>query len=289
MNTSDDLLGPTFKNAHLFYCAACAARGEKLRHVWEPVLSQLEPAPPLDVKPTRPTGRCLACDGPVSTTRGRFVVLEGLDGTGKSTHARLLVERLEAAGVKVHRTREPSDGPVGTFIREAIARRELDGPGEWLPDADVLALLFAADRVDHVRTEVEPVLDAGVWVVSDRYLPSSLAYQTGGQWPDEHFVQNAIDLEHSQREWVSTLNRKAIVPDLTIVLDLDPDLAAARRSKREGRPDLIEGDRERMQKAAEYYRKMHFFRSVHVDANAPREEVAERVWNATAELRTKTT
>jgi len=136
-----------------------------------------------------------------------LIVLEGIDGAGTTTQAERLVEALRARGIDTHLTREPSDGPVGRLLREMLA-------GAHAPvDATTLALLFAADRADHIQREVEPALRRGATVVSDRWYHSSLAYQG----TDE------------DRAWIAELNRRARVPDLTIFLAVDPDVAARRR------------------------------------------------------------
>lgn len=141
--------------------------------------------------------------------RGRFIVIEGIDGAGKTTQARALVSWLRAGGVPAIFTREPSDGPVGRLIREVLR-------GGLPMDARTLALLFAADRLDHVAREVEPRLGKGEWVVSDRYVLSSLVYQK-------------LD---APAEWVRALNRFAPAPDLTVFLRLAPRAALARMDAR---------------------------------------------------------
>src|SRR5688572_4731702 len=100
-------------------------------------------------------------------TRGRFIALEGLDGSGTTTQAARLADALGARGRTVVRTQEPSHGPIGRLVREAL--RSLDAP----LDPDALALLFAADRRDHVASEIEPALARGHDVVCDRYVMSS--------------------------------------------------------------------------------------------------------------------
>src|SRR6266542_2004506 len=102
--------------------------------------------------------------------RGRFIALEGLDGAGISTQARRLAARLDKAGVNYYVTREPTDGPVGSQIRLALT-------GRLKVDPTTLALMFAADRSDHINHAVLPRLEAGVHVVSERGVLSSLAYQ----------------------------------------------------------------------------------------------------------------
>jgi dTMP kinase len=144
---------------------------------------------------------------------GRFVVLEGLDGAGTTTQAQLLGEALRRAGRRVHVTAEPSGGPVGALIRQILTRR-VGGPGGGAFDAAALALLFAADRLDHVNGEVAPKLREGVDVISDRYTLSSLAYQ---------------GLTTGDAGWVAALNGRAAAPDLTLFLRTRPAVAFRRR------------------------------------------------------------
>jgi dTMP kinase len=170
-------------------------------------------------------------------TRGAFVVLEGLDGAGTTTQCAAIAARLRAEGHTCVITREPSDGPVGTLIRQALVHRMKLPDGQPLTQA-TLALLFAADRVDHVAAEIEPALASGAIVLSDRYLLSSLAYQ-------------GSDLPLS---WVSTINSRARVPDLTLFLAVDPKVAQQRRGERGGREELYESA-DQQKKIAKAYRK----------------------------------
>src|SRR5512139_742195 len=111
---------------------------------------------------------------------GLFIAIEGIDGAGTTTQAKLLFDGLRARGLPVHLTREPSDGPIGVLIRQILTGRVvvpgLQGPRA--PDWATMALLFAADRLDHVEAEIAPNLADGVTVVSDRYDYSSVAYQS---------------------------------------------------------------------------------------------------------------
>jgi dTMP kinase len=138
--------------------------------------------------------------------RGVIIALEGIDGAGTTTQSARLATWLRGRGRDVLQTREPSRGAVGTVIREAL---RAEGPGI---DAHALALLFAADRLDHVAREVTPALARGEIVISDRYVLSSLAYQ-GIECPED---------------WVAALNRFAPAPDLTLLLDLDAEVGLAR-------------------------------------------------------------
>src|SRR5262245_48963099 len=112
--------------------------------------------------------------------RGRFIVIEGVDGSGSTTHTKLLSKALKKRGFRVHITCEPTTGPIGALIRQVLQKR-ITSPGEAGPQSlgwSTMALLFAADRLDHLDSEVIPSLRTGEWVISDRYDLSSLAYQS---------------------------------------------------------------------------------------------------------------
>lgn len=179
----------------------------------------------------------------MSASRGRFVVLEGIDGAGTTTQLERLAGVLRARGLDVHTTREPTDGPVGRLIRDVLQHRII-GPGaEPRPFSwDTMALLFAADRRDHVDNEIEPALARGSWVLSDRYDLSSLAYQSATS-PGEGSV-----------EWIRVLNSHALRPDLTIVVDVPAPLAAERRGVRAGSVELYEKDELQARLASIYSR-----------------------------------
>jgi dTMP kinase len=146
---------------------------------------------------------------------GLFIVLEGIDGAGTTTQARLLVDWLQAAGRQVVLTAEPTHGPIGSTIRQILRGRLMQSPaGKPLPvEEETMALLFAADRADHLRNTVLPALEAGAIVVSDRHYLSSLAYQALG-----------VDME-----WVASLNSRFRRPDLTVMLDVDPQVSLCRK------------------------------------------------------------
>ena len=156
--------------------------------------------------------------------KAAFVVIEGLDGAGTTTQCVAIARELRAQGRQVVTTREPSDGPIGKMIRQALTG-QLGLSAKKKPlTPETLALMFAADRVDHVAREIEPALANGAVVLSDRYLLSSLAYQ-GAQVP--------ID-------WVAEINVRARVPDLTLFLEIDPEMGAQRRAVRGGKRELYE-------------------------------------------------
>jgi dTMP kinase len=126
----------------------------------------------------------------------------------------------------VHVTREPSTGPIGAQIRLMLGHR-IPLPAERR--AETMALLFAADRLDHLASEVEPYLSSGFVVISDRYDLSSLAYQSVT-------AREGSDIT----AWIREINRHARRPDVTVVVDVAPDVAAARRASRGGAPELYE-------------------------------------------------
>lgn len=194
------------------------------------------------------------------TLRGRFVVLEGIDGAGTTTQTRILAERLRGLEVDAVTTAEPSSGAVGRLIRHLLG--QVGAP----PDPALMALLFAADRVDHLASEITPALSNGKWVIGDRYLWSSLAYQS-----------LALPLG-----WVRELNDRAVPPDLTVVVDLDPE-EAARRLEREGRSEEI-FDRLELQRSIraaylELARAEKESPVAIVDGRPIADDVADRIWD----------
>jgi dTMP kinase len=193
-----------------------------------------------------------------------FIVLEGIDGSGTTTQLDRLARHLEARGRRVHPTREPSAGPVGRLLREILlgGHRRPDGAAV---DGLAMALLFAADRRDHLTREIEPALAAGADVVSDRYLLSSLAYQA----------------QEAERDWVAGLARDVRVPDLTLLLDVPIAVAAARR-RAAGRPDERYDADEVQSRVAARYRELCAAdrKAVILDATPPLDQVTAQIVKA---------
>jgi dTMP kinase len=157
---------------------------------------------------------------------GLFISLEGIDGVGKSTQSDLLEEFLRSAGREVIRTFEPGGTELGQEIRHLLLHRK----GDVTPRAE--ALLYAADRAHHVATKVRPALERGEVVITDRYLDSSVAYQGAGR-----------ALQADDVRAISMFAVEGLLPDLTILLDLDASAAAARRNTTGEAPDRLEREK----------------------------------------------
>lgn len=195
--------------------------------------------------------------------RGAFIVFEGIDGSGKSTQARLLAARLGEAGVPVHQTAEPTNGPVGTLIRNGFNRRvDLDDR--------VIASLFVADRLDHITNAHDGMLgivERGTTVICDRYHLSSQAYQAsdvGGDWIAS---SNSISTD-------------LMLPDLTVYLDVSPEVALERLASGRTTTDRFEVD-ERLRAARQRYAEAIGRADevvVTIDADQPTDELADHVW-----------
>jgi dTMP kinase len=159
-------------------------------------------------------------------TQGLFISLEGIDGVGKSTQSDLLEEFLRSAGREVIRTLEPGGTELGQEIRHLLLHRK----GDVAPRAE--ALLYAADRAHHVATKIRPALERGEVVITDRYLDSSVAYQGAGR---------ALKAEDVRA--ISMFAVEGLLPNLTILLDLDAAAAAERRNKTGEAPDRLEREK----------------------------------------------
>jgi dTMP kinase len=185
--------------------------------------------------------------------KGFFICLEGLDGCGKTTQAKLLVRSLERIGHDAIYTAEQSRGKIGQFIKKYLLHGEKRG------SIVVEALLFAADRYEHVEDEVMPALKEGKIVVSDRYVYSSLAYQGAA----------GLDLK-----WIKTINKHAIRPNLAIFVDVKPEMVVQRLKFKKSVMENLETQRE----VREVYMKfVENGELVEVDGNNPKKEVAVEI------------
>jgi dTMP kinase len=155
-----------------------------------------------------------------------FISFEGIDGVGKSTQADLLETFLREHGREVVRTLEPGGTELGQEIRHLLLHRK----GDVAPRAE--ALLYAADRAHHVATKIRPALAEGKVVLIDRYLDSSVAYQGAGR-----------DLDRKEIRDLSLWATGGLLPELTVLLDLDPEVARARRDQTGTEPDRLEREK----------------------------------------------
>jgi len=200
--------------------------------------------------------------------RGRFITFEGGEGTGKSTHAGLLADRLKALGIGVVRTREPGGSPGAEVIRHVL----LSGVAKPL-GVEAEALLFAAARADHVNSTIEPALARGDWVICDRFVDSTRVYQGSLGHLDPNFLRAL------ERVTVGDLK-----PDLTFILDVPADVGLARASKRRGDNDADRFEAESLafhEELREAYRLLVVSepgRCVVIDATEPKSVVGDRIW-----------
>jgi len=183
--------------------------------------------------------------------QGVFICIEGLDASGKTTQSKLLVKNLQKRGFDAVYTTEPSRGQIGRLIRKHVLYEEKR------LSAILEALLFAADRIDHIEREVKPKLNEGKIVVSDRYLYSSLAYQ------------GAADLD---LKWIEGINKWAKKPDLAIYIDISPEIVLQRLKRKKSVMENLKNQ----QQVREIYLKLVKTGVLKViDGNKPKKDVAK--------------
>jgi dTMP kinase len=186
--------------------------------------------------------------------KGIFIVIEGLDGSGKTTQAVLLAKKLESTH-KVLLTAEPSRGKIGTFIREGCLYEDKRLPTE------AEALLFAADRIEHMQKELKPALEEGKLIICDRYVYSSLAYQGSA----------GLSLD-----WIKTINARALQPDFSVFIDVPAERVLERLKRKKSVMETLETQ----QKVREVYLKyVEKGELVRIDGDKPKEVLAEELYN----------
>ncbi len=206
--------------------------------------------------------------------RGAFVALEGIDGSGKGTQIKKLKKRLEAEGYAVYRTAEPNDSPTGDLIHQIMI-------GRIRTTNDVIAALYAADRLDHIQNDTNGILKflrQGINVLTDRYYFSSYAYQS-------------VDVP---MDWVieaNSLAAKLLRPDLTIFIDVDPHVTMERIEKNRLTRELFEETDRLMATRARYLEAFERMKDVEkiliVDGNRSVEVIHEEIWKKTKSLYVK--
>ncbi len=200
--------------------------------------------------------------------RGHFITFEGGEGSGKSTHAKTLAERLRSVGVPVVLTREPGGSPGAEIIRHILLSGMVKPLGE-----ETEAILFAAARDDHLRHTILPALKSGSWVISDRFIDSSRVYQGALGKVDTRLIRG-----------LERVTVGEAVPELTILLDVPATVGLARAHHRRGDNDVdrFESEsvefHERLRDAYLAVAKSEPHRIVTIDGRAPRNVVAERIW-----------
>ena len=185
--------------------------------------------------------------------KGIFIVIEGLDGSGKTTQAVLLAKKLEKY-YKVLLTAEPSCGKIGTFLREGYLYEEKRLPTE------AESLLFAADRIEHMFSEVKPALDEGKLVICDRYIYSSLAYQGSA----------GLSLE-----WIKTINARALQPDFSVFIDVPPQKVIERLHRKKSVMETLETQQKVREVYLNYVKKGELIR---IDGDKPKDAVSEELY-----------
>jgi len=188
--------------------------------------------------------------------KGIFICIEGLDGSGKTTHTHRLVQNLQTKGFNAIYTTEPSRGDLGKFIRGTILE------GKKRVPRVVEAVLFAVDRVEHFEKDVKPALAEGKVVVSDRCVYSSLAYQGAA----------GLDLE-----WIGEINSSALPPDLALYIDVSPEVVVKRIRGKKSIMERIETQR----KVGEVYMKfVDDGKLVPIDGDRKKGEVEQNILDA---------
>lgn len=204
---------------------------------------------------------------------GKFIVIEGIDGSGTTTQANLLAQKFKDEGLPVLQTAEPSEGPIGQMIRSILSHRLT------LPDVEggvnqfSLALLFAADRLDHLNTVIKPALAAGIHVICDRYSPSTYAYQ-------------GVDGDMDMDVWLGQVDSKALTPDSTIYLRIPVARDALDRIHSRGKVEEIFEKEEFLDKVIERYDTYmgNLKKALKVNANLEPEMIAHMIWDDSKKL-----
>lgn len=193
-----------------------------------------------------------------NTYQGKFIVFEGIDGAGKSTQAELLEDFLKTAlHQKVHTTSEPTSSLIGGLIRSQIA-------GDWKTSNECLQLLFSADRLYHLEKEIIPVLEQGIWVISDRYFFSTVAYGA---------------VTTGEMDWLLNVNNKVLLPDIVFLLKVSAKTGIERiHANRHGvtlfdREDFLVKAEQNLEKLVGQFSDI----TVVIDGEQPTEKIAQDI------------
>jgi len=207
----------------------------------------------------------------VADIPGKFITFEGIDGSGKSTQIKLLAERLSSRGIKCYETKEPTDSPIGSLVRQMLT-------GRIIADNRVVASMCIADRLDHILNKTDGILDIinnGISVLSDRYYFSTYAY-------------NGVDIDMDWLIQGNAISASLLRPALTVFLDIPVNTAMERIKSKRLHTELFETE-ERLtavkEKYFEAFGKLSQTENVAViDADAGTDIVCERIWSAVSAL-----
>lgn len=207
----------------------------------------------------------------MNNPKGRFIVFEGIDGCGKTTQISLLKKKIEQNGSRCFETKEPSDGPVGSMIRQCLT-------GRIKVDESTLAALFAADRLDHINNTTDGLslkLNDGINVISDRFILSTYAYQS---------VRVPLD-------WVMNMNSlsaSSCKPDYHIFIDVEPDVTLERMSKGRFHTELFENKKRLTEVRDRYLELIDKLKDTEniiiVDGNQDIDDISEEIWSTVSHL-----
>jgi len=190
--------------------------------------------------------------------RGKFIVFEGLDGSGQSTQVGRLASVLKKNKIKVHTTKEPTNNLIGGLIRGQLR-------GDWKSSPECLQLLFAADRAHHLEKEIEPYLKKGITVISDRYFFSTMAFGS---------------LEISDRQWLKDINRRFPLPDIAFYLQVSPRNCIKRIKEDRFSFELFEKEKKLEEIEKDYKKIAKEYKSFEViDGERQVEEITEEIKN----------
>ena len=188
--------------------------------------------------------------------KGKFIVFEGLDGSGTSTQANLLFKYFREKDKKVYLTGEPTSSLIGGLIKSQIA-------GDWQSSPECLQLLFTADRAFHLEKEIIPLLERGITVICTRYILSTLAY-------------GSIDIKDTQ--WLMNLNKKFILSDITFLLKVSAKTCIQRIKKERFHQELFEKEEKLKEVFKNYLKFAKKFKNVYIiDGEKPIKEVSEEI------------
>lgn len=221
----------------------------------------------------------------MSMEKGKFIVIEGTEYSGKSTQTKLLYKKMQDLGIYVKKTFECTDGPVGNVIRHTYLA------GKRKADPKIINILYAADRIDHITNEDDGMLNyinEGISIVSDRYYMSSMALYPLEFWDTPEYKE--------QMSFIMNLNQTAfdlLRPDLTIFLDVPEEELMSRMEKRSGKKDLFDAPERVSRSVISYYDAIEMLRNekdekiIEVNGLGSEHKVHQRIWDVVSKLYTE--